>query len=297
MSATSNASEGFSVARPSAWTRIMQVYRGVSTPRMRIYGTILLAIVLACAFGPYFTGYGINEIHWDYVDHPPSFSEGFPLGTDSNGRDLLTRILHGGRISLTVALAATLVSLMIGVMYGAISGYIGGITDEVMMRVVDMLYCLPFIFFVILLAVLFGRSVVVVFIAIGAVEWLDIARIVRGQVLSLKHKEFVDSARVLGVPAGKIVRRHILPNLAGIIIVYTTLTVPRIILLESALGYLGLGVQEPMASWGVLVADGARVMDTAPWILFFPAAALTLTVFCLNVLGDGLRDYFDPKTK
>jgi len=297
MADASQLNSGFSVARPGAWTRIKQVYRGVSNRRTRIYGVTLLVIVCACVFGPYLTGHGINQIYWDHVEQPPSLAEGFLLGTDSNGRDLLTRMLHGGRISLTVALAATMVSLVIGIMYGAVAGYVGGLVDEGMMRLVDMLYCLPFIFFVILLAVLFGRNVVVVFIAIGAVEWLDIARIVRGQVLSLKHKEFVDSARVLGVPAGKIVRRHILPNLSGVIIVYTTLTVPRIILLESALGYLGLGVQEPMASWGVMVADGARVMDTAPWILFFPAAALTLTVFCLNVLGDGLRDYFDPKSR
>ena len=194
-----------------------------------------------------------------------------------------------------VGLAATLVSLIIGVLYGATAGYLGGKTDTLMMRFVDVLYALPFMFFVILLMVYFGRSIFLIFIAIGAVEWLTMARIVRGQALSLKNRAFVEAAQVSGVSHFGIIRRHIVPNTLGTVIVYATLTVPQVILFESFLSFLGLGVQEPLTSWGVLIAEGAAQMETAPWMLLFPAGFLAVTLFCLNFLGDGLRDALDPK--
>jgi oligopeptide transport system permease protein len=221
----------------------------------------------------------------------------FLFGTDSNGRDLLTRTLFAGRISLAIGLLATFVALLIGVSYGASAGYFGGNVDLVMMRVVDILYSLPFIFFVILLVVFFGRNFVLMFIAVGCVEWLDMARIVRGQTIFLKRQEFVQAAEAMGVAGGGILRRHIVPNLAGPVIVYMTLMVPKVILLESFLSFLGLGVQEPMTSWGVLISEGAANMQNAPTMLIFPALFLVLTLFALNFLGDGLRDALDPKER
>jgi oligopeptide transport system permease protein len=221
----------------------------------------------------------------------------FLFGTDVVGRDLLTRTLFAGRISLAIGLLATFVALIIGVSWGAAAGYAGGRTDLAMMRIVDVLYSLPFIFFVILLVVFFGRNFVLMFIAVGAVEWLDMARIVRGQAISLKRQEFVQAAEAMGVGSGGILKRHIVPNLAGPVIVYMTLLVPRVILLESFLSFLGLGVQEPMTSWGVLIADGARNIEGTPWMLFFPSAFLVTTLFALNFLGDGLRDALDPKDR
>jgi oligopeptide transport system permease protein len=221
----------------------------------------------------------------------------FLFGTDVVGRDLLTRTLFAGRISLSIGLLATFVALIIGVSWGAASGYAGGRTDLLMMRIVDVLYSLPFIFFVILLVVFFGRNFVLMFIAVGAVEWLDMARIVRGQAISLKRQEFVQAAEAMGVGSGGILRRHIVPNLAGPVIVYMTLMVPRVILLESFLSFLGLGVQEPMTSWGVLIAEGARNIEGTPWMLFFPSAFLVTTLFALNFVGDGLRDALDPKER
>jgi len=219
----------------------------------------------------------------------------FLLGTDSNGRDLLTRILVGGRISLAVGLLATLVSVVIGVTWGAIAGYFGGRVDDVMMRFVDILYALPFIFFVILLVVFFGRNFVLIFVAVGAVEWLDMARIVRGQTLSIKRREYVEAAQALGVGPFAIIRRHVLPNAIGPVAVFMTLMVPKVILLESFLSFLGLGVQEPLTSWGVLIAEGARNLQGAPYLLIAPAIPFVATLFCLNFLGDGLRDALDPK--
>jgi len=221
----------------------------------------------------------------------------FLFGTDAVGRDLLTRTLYAGRISLTIGILATFVALMIGVTYGAASGYFGGRTDMTMMRIVDILYSLPFIFFVILLVVFFGRNFILMFIAVGAVEWLDMARIVRGQTISLKRQEFVQAAEALGVSSTGILRRHIIPNLAGPVVIYMTLMVPRVILLESFLSFLGLGVQEPMTSWGVLISEGARNLEGAWWMLLFPALFLTTTLFALNFIGDGLRDAFDPKDR
>lgn len=228
---------------------------------------------------------------------PPDLESNHWFGTDALGRDLFARTLAGGRVSLAVGLAATLVSLVIGIGYGALSGYIGGRVDDAMMRVVDILYAMPFMFFVILLMVFFGRDILLVFIAVGAVNWLDMARIVRGQTLSLKEKEFVLAARALGLSTFAIITRHILPNVLGIVIVYTTLTVPQVILVESFLSFLGLGVQEPATSWGALVNEGAREMEMSPWALLIPAGFLAATLFCLNFIGDGLRDALDPKDR
>ena len=221
----------------------------------------------------------------------------FLAGVDGNGRDLLVRLMIGGRVSLLVGLLASLVALVIGVTWGASAGYLGGRVDMVMMRVVDILYALPFIFFVILLIVFFGRHFVLIFAAIGAIEWLDMARIVRGQTLSLKRQEFVLAAEALGVGGGGILRRHIVPNLAGPVLAWLTLLTPRIILLESFLSFLGLGVQEPMTSLGVLVSEGARGIEDSPGLLFFPALLLSALLFSLNFVGDGLRDAFDPRER
>ena len=221
----------------------------------------------------------------------------FVFGTDSNGRDLMTRVMMGGRVSLMIGLAATSVSLLIGVMWGATAGYLGGRADNLMMRIVDILYSLPFMFFVILLVVFFGRNIFLMFIALGAVEWLDMARIVRGQTLSIKRKEYIEAAHSSGVRTPTIIRRHIVPNALGPVVVYMTLTVPKVILIESFLSFLGLGVQEPMTSWGVLIDDGARNMEGAIWMLAFPAIFLATTLFCLNFIGDGLRDALDPKDR
>lgn len=238
-----------------------------------------------------FNGDTRMTIHADITRHR------FLFGTDSNGRDLFTRTLIAGRISLTIGLLATLVAITIGVLYGATAGYIGGRADMVMMRVVDILYSLPFIFFVILLVVFFGRNFILMFLAVGAVEWLDMARIVRGQTLTLKRQEYVQAAQAMGVTGGGILRRHIIPNTLGPVVVYMTLLVPKVILLESFLSFLGLGVQEPMTSLGVLISEGARNLQGAWWMLIFPSVFLTLTLFALNFIGDGLRDALDPKDR
>ncbi|MBO0345348.1 ABC transporter permease subunit [Roseibium sp. CAU 1637] len=221
----------------------------------------------------------------------------FYFGTDSNGRDLMTRTFIAGRVSLTIGLLATIVAIAIGVVYGATSGYLGGRVDQSMMRVVDVLYSLPFIFFVIMLVVFFGRNFVLMFIAVGAVEWLDMARIVRGQTLTIKRQEYVQAAEAMGVSDGGILRRHVIPNTLGPVVVYMTLLVPKVILLESFLSFLGLGVQEPMTSWGVLISEGARNLQGAYWMLIFPSIFLTSTLFALNFIGDGLRDALDPKDR
>ncbi|CTQ60536.1 ABC transporter permease subunit [Roseibium album] len=227
---------------------------------------------------------GINYMH-------------FYFGTDANGRDMMTRTFIAGRISLTIGLLATVVAISIGVIYGATSGYLGGRVDQMMMRVVDILYSLPFIFFVIMLVVFFGRNFILMFIAVGAVEWLDMARIVRGQTLTIKRQEYVQAAEAMGVGDGGILKRHIIPNTLGPVVVYMTLLVPKVILLESFLSFLGLGIQEPMTSWGVLISEGARNLQGAAWMLIFPSIFLTSTLFALNFIGDGLRDALDPKDR
>jgi oligopeptide transport system permease protein len=221
----------------------------------------------------------------------------FFFGTDNTGRDLLSRTLMAGRISLAIGLLAGVVAVVIGVLYGATSGFLGGRTDEIMMRIVDVLYSLPFIFFVIMLVVFFGRNFVLMFLAVGAVLWLDMARIVRGQALSIRRQEYVQAAEALGVSSIGILLRHIVPNLLGPVVIYMTLLVPQVIILESFLSFLGLGVQEPMTSWGVLISTGAKNIGTANWLLLFPAIFLVTTLFALNFIGDGLRDALDPKDR
>ena len=221
----------------------------------------------------------------------------FFFGTDNSGRDLMTRTLIAGRVSLAIGLLAGFVAVVIGVIYGAASGYLGGKVDEIMMRIVDILYSLPFIFFVILLVVFFGRNFILMFIAVGAVLWLDMARIVRGQTLSIKRQEYIQAAQALGVSSKDVLLRHVVPNTLGPVVVYMTLLVPQVIILESFLSYLGLGVQEPMTSWGVLIAEGADNIPAANWLLIFPSLFLTTTLFALNFLGDGLRDALDPKDR
>lgn len=256
---------------------------------------VLFLLVMAAIFAPSLRPFSFDEVFWDAFNTAPNAKHWF--GTDANGRDLFVRTMYGLRISLLVALCATSVSLVIGVAYGAIAGYVGGRTDNIMMRFVDILYAMPFMFFVILLMVFFGRNIYLMFAAIGAIEWLTMARIVRGQTLSLRHKEFVTAAEVMGVSSWNIIRRHIVPNTLGTVIVYVTLTIPAVILTESFLSFLGLGVQEPMTSLGVLISEGARQMESSPWMLLFPAGILAVILFCFNFIGDGLRDALDPKDR
>jgi oligopeptide transport system permease protein len=257
---------------------------------------ILGFLVLAAVFGPMLSPFAYDQV--DKVDvWVPPLTEGRLLGSDALGRDLLVRLLTGLRVSLAIGLVATLVSLVIGVAWGAVAGYVGGKVDEAMMRFVDVLYSLPFIFFVILLTVTFGSNIVLIFVAIGAVEWLTMSRIVRGQTLTLKNKEFVEAARAAGMGRGGIILRHIVPNLLGPVVVYVTLTIPAVILAESFLSFLGLGVQPPMASLGTLISGGAQDMELAPWLLIFPSLTMVATLMCFNFLGDGLRDAIDPKDR
>ena len=254
----------------------------------------LLAIVVAACAVPMLSPYDYSTPAWTRIFTPPSLRGGQIFGTDALGRDLLVRVMWGCRISLLVGLVASLVSVVIGVLWGATAGYIGGRTDSLLMRSVDVLYSVPFIPLVIVLNVLFGRHLLLVFVGIGAVSWLDIARIVRGQTLSIRKREYIEAARALGVRAPSMIRRHVIPNLLGIVIVYATLTVPAVILFEALLSFLGLGVQAPLASLGSLVADGASEMQSNPYLLIIPAALLALIILCLNHLGDGLRDALDP---
>lgn len=258
---------------------------------------ILIVIVALVTLGPMLSQWDHEVPDWEHYSTPPSLETGHLFGTDAIGRDLFVRTLLGGRISLLVGLVATLVSLIIGVGYGAFAGYLGGRVDNVMMRFVDAVYAMPFMFFVILLMVVFGRNIFLIFIAIGAINWLDMARIVRGQTLSLKNKDFVEAARASGATEAQVIVRHIIPNLLGVVIVYVTLTIPQVILVESFLSFLGLGVQEPLTSWGALVSEGAQELETAPWSLLYPATFLAATLFAFNFLGDGLRDALDPKDR
>jgi oligopeptide transport system permease protein len=266
--------------------------------RAAVVSLVVLAVIaLLAVFAPLLSPHPFDEVYFDEIGAPPDFAKAHWFGTDANGRDLFVRTLYGARVSLAVGLAATSVSLIIGVTYGAIAGYFGGRTDSIMMRLVDVMYSLPFLFFVILLMVFFGRHIVLIFIALGAVEWLTMARIVRGQTLSIKRREFVEAALAGGVSTAKIIRRHVIPNSIGPVIVYVTLTIPQVILIESFLSFLGLGVQEPYTSWGVLISEGAAQMESAPWMLIFPAIFLATTLFCFNFIGDGLRDALDPKDR
>lgn len=293
-----NAVKGRSLGA-DAWRRLKR-------NRAAMAGIAVLALMtLMAIFAPFLSAWRYDEVNYDLVNCAPSWwpaaanctAPGHLFGTDAVGRDLFVRTLYGARMSLAVGLVATLVSLLIGVLYGATAGYLGGRIDSLMMRIVDILYSLPFIFFVIILMVVFERNLILLFVAVGAVEWLTMARIVRGQTLSIKQKEFVEAARAAGVSGFGIIRRHIIPNTVGPVVVYVTLTVPAVILTESFLSFLGLGVQEPLTSWGTLISDGAAQMETATWLLLFPALFMAVTLFCFNFIGDGLRDALDPRDR
>ena len=265
--------------------------------RAAVAGIALLGLLIVAAMvGPALAPFAYDKVNKADVWLPP-LAHGHLLGTDALGRDLLARLLVGLRVSLAIGAVATVVSLVIGVAWGATAGFLGGRLDEAMMRVVDVLYALPFIFFVILLMVTFGSNIVLIFVAIGAVEWLTMSRIVRGQTLTLKQKEFIEAARAAGLSRPAIVARHIVPNLLGPVVVYVTLTIPAVILAESFLSFLGLGVQPPMASLGTLIATGASDMELAPWLLIFPSAVMVVTLMSFNFIGDGLRDALDPKDR
>ena len=270
-----------------AWLRLKK-------NRAAVTGGVVLAIMVVLAIlTPWIAPYAYEAQNLDLGATPPSAAHW--LGTDIFGRDLLTQILYGGRISLAVGFIATAVALVIGVTWGAVAGYVGGRIDSVMMRFVDILYALPFMIFIILLMVVFGRNILLLFLAIGAVEWLTMARIMRTQVQSLRQQEFVEAAVSLGLPPSAIIFKHIIPNALGPIIVYTTLTIPSVMLLEAFLSFLGLGIQPPQTSWGLLISYGAETMEEYPWLLIFPGLALTITLFSLNFLGDGLRDALDVR--
>lgn len=273
--------------------------------RLRLYrnkaamGSLIILglIIILAIIGPSLSPHEYDAVYWDRIQMGPDFANQHWFGTDGNGRDLFVRTLYGARVSMAVGLLATFVSMVIGVVYGATAGYFGGRVDNLMMRFVDILYTLPFMFFVIMLMVVFGRNIFLIFVALGAVEWLTMARIVRGQTLAIKRREFIEAAHAIGVSNLTIIFRHIIPNVLGPVIVYATLTIPQVILIESFLSFLGLGVQEPLTSWGVLISEGANVMEVAPWMLLFPAAFLATTLFCFNFIGDGLRDALDPKDR
>ncbi|MDA8349953.1 MAG: ABC transporter permease subunit [Pseudomonadota bacterium] len=274
-----------------AWVRLRR--NRAALVSLWVLGLITLAAIVL----PWVWPYGYAQPNWNLMYHPPTWAGGHIFGTDALGRDLFIRVMWGCRISLMVGVVATLVTLVIGVTWGAVAGFIGGWLDGVMMRIVDILYSIPFIPFVIVLMVLFGRNLLLIFAAIGAVSWLDIARIVRGQTLSLRQREFVEAARASGVGTAAIIRRHIVPNLLGIVIVYVTLTIPAVILFEAFLSFLGLGVQAPLTSLGGLVSDGASVLQVHPYMLVIPATFLAVIVYCFNFIGDGLRDALDPKDR
>ena len=266
--------------------------------RAAVASSVILALVaLACVFGPMLLPNAFDSVDWNLMSAPPTRAGWHLFGTDELGRDLLVRTLIGGRISLLVGLLATLVSMCIGVVWGAVAGFAGGRVDGVMMRIVDMAYAVPYLLIAILVVTVFGRDILLVVGAIAAFSWLDMARVVRGQTLSIKSREYIEAARAIGVPTWRIVFQHVVPNLMGVVVIYTSILVPGVILSESVLSFLGLGVQEPMTSWGVLIHDGAAVMGAAPWMILFPAGALSITLYCANFIGDGLRDALDPKER
>ncbi len=258
---------------------------------------VVLLIVIVAIVGPYLLPWSYDKIDWSAIRKPPNFEKGHFAGTDQNGRDMLARIMQGTQMSLIVAATATSVSVVIGVIYGAVAGYFGGRVDAVMMRFVDIMYALPYILFVIILVVIFGRSPVLLFVGIGCLEWLTMARIVRGQTLSIKEREFIEAAKAGGAKPWTIIMRHIVPNLTGPVVIYATLTIPEIIITESFLSYLGLGVQEPQTSLGRLISFGSAAAEILPWMLIGPAVVLVTLLLCLTYIGDGLRDALDPKDR
>jgi oligopeptide transport system permease protein len=284
-----------SVAGRSLWS---DARRRFMRNKAAIISLCLLALIsLACVVGPWLLPHSFDSADWDAMSNSPTFNNSHFWGTDEAGRDLLVRCLIGGRISLTVGLLATLASVSVGIAWGATAGFLGGKIDALMMRVVDMMYAIPYLLIAILLVTILGREFYLVVLTITVFSWMDMARVVRGQTLSLRSMEYVEAARATGVSTRRIIFAHIVPNLLGVVVIYTTVTVPGVILTESVLSFLGLGIQEPMTSWGVLISDGARVMEVSPWILLFPAGLLSITLYCINYIGDGLRDALDPKER
>ena len=274
-----------------AWRRFRRNKAAIAS------GVVLLLITAFVIVAPMLSSFGYADTDWSNTGIAPSMQTKHYFGTDTLGRDLLVRVAVGGQISLMVGIAGALVAVLVGTVYGADSGFLGGKVDMVMMRFLEILSAFPFMFFVILLVTLFGRNIILIFVAIGLVSWLDVARIVRGQTLSLKNKEFIEAARVTGVTNWQIVIRHIVPNVLGVVVIYASLIVPGMILFESFLSFLGLGVQEPRTSWGALLQEGAQTMQVAPWQLLVPSTFLVITLFCFNFIGDGLRDALDPKDR
>ena len=293
MASVSQATPPIAVRGTSLWALAWrQMWR---SRVMMLCAAVLAVVVIASLFAHWLAPYPYQETNLRLGATSPSLEHW--MGTDTLGRDVFSRVLHGGQISLAVGLVGTLVSLVIGVLYGSVAGYRGGRVDEWMMRFVDYLYSLPYLFLVIILLVFFSQSILMLFVALGLVQWLTMARIVRGQVLSLKQAEFIEAARLSGAGGAGILYRHLLPNMLGPIVVYATLTVPAVILQEAFLSFLGLGIQAPRSSWGTLISDGSTVMGLFPWLAFFPAAVLAAVLFSLNFLGDGLRDSLDPRLR
>ncbi|MCC5870703.1 MAG: ABC transporter permease subunit [Gammaproteobacteria bacterium] len=288
--------QGAAVAGRSLW---QDAFRRFLRNKAAMSGVVVVGILATLSvLVPILSPHGIEDIYWDSILVPPSIGSGFWFGTDVNGRDLLVRCFYAGRISLTIGVLATSVALCIGVIFGAVAGFSGGNTDNFMMRFVDVLYALPTLFFIIILVTVLGASnIFFVFMCIGALQWLTMARIVRGQTLSVKRRDYLMAAHAIGLPTTRILSRYIVPNVTGPVIVYVTLLIPINILIESYLSFLGLGVQEPLTSWGLLISQGAAELESAPWLLIFPATLLTITLFAFNFIGDGLRDAFDPKDR
>jgi oligopeptide transport system permease protein len=294
----SSYAQALALEAPKGRSLTQDALRRLMRNKAAVASVFILVIIVVFAFvGPYLLPWSYDKIDWAAIRKPPDFDKGHFFGTDGNGRDMLARTMLGTQMSIIVALVATLVSVTIGITYGAIAGYFGGRVDAVMMRFVDVMYALPYILFVIILVVMFGRSPVLLFVGIGCIEWLTMARIVRGQTLSLKEREFIEAARAGGAKPITIIFRHIVPNLTGPVVIYATLTIPEIIITESFLSYLGLGVQEPQTSLGTLISAGAPVVESLPWMLLTPAAVLVTMLLCLTYLGDGMRDALDPKDR
>ena len=266
--------------------------------RAAVVSMILLAIItLACIAGPWVLPHSYEDTDFELMGIAPTWAAWHLFGTDELGRDLLVRTLIGGRISLMVGALATIVSVALGIVWGATAGFMGGKVDALMMRVVDMLYAIPYLLIAILMVTILGRDFYLVVLTISAFSWMDMARVVRGQTLSIKSKEYVEAARAIGVPTWRIIFQHVVPNLLGIVVIYTSITLPGVILTESVLSFLGLGVQEPNTSWGVLIHDGANVMAATPWMILFPGAMLSIALYCFNFIGEGMRDALDPKDR
>lgn len=287
--------ESLEIEGRSLW---QDTWRRFKRNKAAITGLIILVfIILFVILAPILSPFAYDDTDWSMMSIAPNFESGHFFGTDSSGRDLLVRLAMGGRISLMVGISAAIIAVIIGTLYGSLAGFLGGKIDSFMMRFLEIINAFPFMFFVILLVTFFGQNMFLIFVAIGLVSWLDMARIVRGQTLSIKRKEYIEAARVCGVSTSKIILRHVVPNLLGVVVVYASLLVPSMILFESFLSFLGLGTQEPMSSWGSLLNDGAKSMEVSPWLLIIPAIFLSITLFCFNFIGDGLRDALDPKDR